>query len=64
MNKSILYNTLYYKLTDGSNEIIRTVLSARPTAKNQDRCSPGGTEPKAIHETSADNSNVPANSSS
>ena len=34
--------------------MIRTVLSARPTAKNRDRCSPDGTLAKAMQMTSAD----------
>lgn len=41
-------------LTDGSREIILTVWSARPTARNLERCSPGGTVPRLMHTTSAD----------
>lgn len=32
--------------------MILTVLSAKPTAKNQARCSPGETDPKPMHRTS------------
>ena len=42
------------RLTDGSREIILTVWSARPTARNLERCSPGGTVPRLMHTTSAD----------
>lgn len=41
-------------LTEGSREMILTVLSMRPTAKKRDRCSPGGTLARLIHTTSAD----------
>lgn len=41
-------------LTEGSRDMIRTVLSIRPTAKKRDRCSPGGTLARLIHTTSAD----------
>lgn len=44
----------YGWLTDGSREMILTVWSVRPTARNLDRCSPGGTDPRLIHTTSAD----------
>ena len=40
--------------TEGSSDIILTVLSARPTARNRDRCSPGATVPRLMHTTSAD----------
>ena len=39
--------------TLGSKDIIRTVSSAKPTAKNLDLNSPSGTDAKAIHTTSA-----------
>lgn len=38
--------------TEGSSDMIRTVLSAKPTAKNHERCSPAGTVPRAMHITS------------
>lgn len=41
-------------LTEGSSEMIRTVLSASPTARNRERCSPGGTLARLMHTTSAD----------
>lgn len=41
-------------LTDGSNEMMRTVLSFSPTAKNQALCSPVATDPKAMQDTSED----------
>ena len=41
-------------LTEGSNEMILTVLSANPTARNLDLCSPDGTLARAIQITSAD----------
>lgn len=41
-------------LTDGSREMIRTVLSARPTAKNRERCSPVGTLANDMQMMSAD----------
>lgn len=44
-----------YELTDGSRDIIRTVLSLNPTAKKQALCSPGLTDPNAIQDTSEDN---------
>jgi hypothetical protein len=34
--------------------MIRIVLSTRPTAKNLDLCSPGGTRPNAMQTTPAD----------
>lgn len=34
--------------------MIRTVLSTRPTARNRERCSPGGTLARLIQTTSAD----------
>lgn len=40
--------------TKGSSEIIRTVLSTKPTARNRERCSPGGTFARLMHTTSAD----------
>lgn len=40
--------------TEGSSEMIRTVLSASPTARNRERCSPGGTLARLIQTTSAD----------
>lgn len=40
-------------LTDGSRDIMRTVWSANPTAKNLERCSPGGTVPKLMQTISA-----------
>lgn len=39
--------------TAGSNDIIRTVLSISPTAKNRALCSPLGTLANAIQITSA-----------
>ena len=39
-------------LTVGSREIIRTVESANPTARNLERCSPGGTAAKLRQDTS------------
>ena len=53
MVTNILWN-IYRILTEGSSEMIRTVLSANPTAKNLDLCSPEGTLAKAIQITSAD----------
>ena len=50
----ILYKCPNFWLTEGSKDMIRTVLSARPTAKNRDRCSPDGTLAKAMQMTSAD----------
>lgn len=44
----------YSKLTEGSREIILTVLSDKPTARKRHLCSPTGTLPKAIHTTSDD----------
>lgn len=38
--------------TDGSNEIIRTVLSLNPTARNRDICSPEGALANAMQTTS------------
>ena len=35
----------------GSSEMILTVLSAKPTAKNRERCSPEGTEANAMQMT-------------
>lgn len=40
------------KQSEGSNDIILTVLSCRPTARNHERCSPTATFPRAIHITS------------
>jgi hypothetical protein len=40
--------------TEGSSEMMRTVLSTSPTARKRERCSPGGTLAKLIHTTSAD----------
>jgi hypothetical protein len=40
------------KLTKGSREMIRTVLSAKPTARKRDLCSPAGTFASAIHTAS------------
>lgn len=40
--------------TDGSREMIRTVLSTSPTARKRERCSPGGTFARLMHTTSAD----------
>lgn len=40
--------------TEGSREMMRTVLSTKPTAKNRERCSPGGTFARLMHTTSAD----------
>ena len=51
---SIKVRRFYKLLTEGSKEMIRTVLSANPTAKNLDLCSPEGTLAKAIQITSAD----------
>lgn len=48
------HHTLRMPLTDGSREMIRTVLSTSPTARNRDRCSPGGTLARLMHTTSAD----------
>jgi hypothetical protein len=42
------------RLTFGSSEIILTVLSASPTARNLDRCSPTGTLARAMQTTSQD----------
>lgn len=39
-------------LTLGSKDIILTVLSDSPTAKNLDRCSPAGTRPRPMQMTS------------
>lgn len=44
----------YNVRTEGSREIIRTVLSTSPTARNRERCSPGGTLARLIQTTSAD----------
>lgn len=41
-------------LTEGSREMILTVLSTSPTARKRDRCSPGGTLARLMHTTSAD----------
>jgi len=41
-------------LTVGSREMMRTVWSDSPTAKNLERCSPGGTAAKLRQDTSAD----------
>lgn len=41
-------------LTEGSREMMRTVLSASPTARNRERCSPGGTLARLMQTTSAD----------
>lgn len=41
-------------LTEGSREMMRTVLSASPTARNLERCSPGGTLARLMQTTSAD----------
>ena len=41
-------------LTEGSKEMILTVLSTSPTARKRDRCSPGGTLARLMHTTSAD----------
>jgi hypothetical protein len=40
------------KLTAGSREMMRTVLSAKPTARKRHLCSPGGTFASAIHTAS------------
>lgn len=40
--------------TEGSREMMRTVLSTSPTARNRERCSPGGTLARLIQTTSAD----------
>ena len=40
--------------TEGSREMILTVLSTSPTARKRERCSPGGTLARLIHTTSAD----------
>lgn len=44
----------FFKPTEGSREMIRTVLSTKPTARNRERCSPGGTLARLMHTTSAD----------
>lgn len=41
-------------LTAGSRDMILTVLSFRPTAKNHALCAPAATEPSAMQETSED----------
>lgn len=41
-------------LTEGSSEIILTVLSTSPTARKRERCSPGGTLARLMQTTSAD----------
>lgn len=43
------------ELTEGSKDMMRTVLSLRPTAKNHALCSPVATEPSAMQDTSDDN---------
>lgn len=40
------------KHDSGSRDIIFTVLSMKPTAKNLQRCLPSGTSPMSIHATS------------
>lgn len=42
------------KQSEGSREMILTVLSTSPTARKRDRCSPGGTLARLMHTTSAD----------
>lgn len=41
-------------LTEGSREMILTVLSDKPTARKRHLCSPTGTLPRAMHTTSED----------
>ena len=50
--KKISMNLTLRKHAFGSNDMILTVSSAKPTAKNLDRSSPRGTDASAMHTTS------------